>query len=79
MSRSFIYLRRALFGIAFAGSLGFGATQAFASPGLARYSSCELSLSPYLPRGGCPECGINGGYCSGTSYDCTCHDWEIET
>jgi hypothetical protein len=77
MSRSVSYLRRGLLGLAFVGSLGFGATQALASPEQARYSSCELSWSPYLPRGGCPEC-VNGGYCSGTSYDCTCFNWEIE-
>ena len=32
MSRSLSYLRRGLLGIALAGSLGFGATQAFAEP-----------------------------------------------
>lgn len=32
MSRSFSNLRRALFGIAFVGSLGFGVGQAFAEP-----------------------------------------------
>lgn len=32
MSRSLSYLRRGLLGIALVGSLGFGATQAFAEP-----------------------------------------------
>ena len=32
MSRSLSYLRRGLLGIAFVGSLGFGVTQALASP-----------------------------------------------
>ena len=32
MSRSFIYLRRALFGVSCAIVFGFGATQAFATP-----------------------------------------------
>ncbi|MBV9773011.1 MAG: hypothetical protein JO040_03640 [Gemmatimonadetes bacterium] len=32
MRRSLSYLRRGLFGIAFVGSLGFGATVAFAKP-----------------------------------------------
>lgn len=32
MTRSLAYLRRGILGIAFAGSLGYGATQAFAAP-----------------------------------------------
>ena len=71
MSRSLSYLRRGLLGFVFVGSLGFGATQAFALPEPAPLTSCDVTWSPYIPEHGCPECAV-GGYCSGASYDCTC-------
>lgn len=43
MSRSLSYLRRGLLGIAFVGSLGFGATQVLASSPVSRHSdSCTI-------------------------------------
>ncbi len=73
MSRLLSYLRRGLLGIAFVGSLGFGATQAFASPEVARTESCELSGSPYIPTHNCDQsCPWIGGYCDGRSWECTC-------
>ncbi len=55
MSRSFIYLRRALCGTSCAIVFGFGATQAFAEPqtGPARQIRCEI----YETR-----CPCNGSY-----------------
>lgn len=44
MSRSLSYLRRGLLGIAFVGSLGFGVTQALASPPAPSWpSNCSAS------------------------------------
>jgi hypothetical protein len=51
MSRSLSYLRRGLLGIALVGSLGFGATQAFATPEetAASGGSCPWSANgPYF-------------------------------
>ncbi len=71
MSRSLSNLRRGLFGIAFVGSLGFGATQAFGSPNQARGGNC-------IPKGydySTPVCGSGCyrqiGYCD-TSGVCHC-------
>lgn len=62
MSRSLSYLRRGLLGIACVASLGFGATQAFASPGPATlraentcwYCECDSSscICIEVPCGG---------------------------
>ena len=74
MSRSLSYLRRGLLGIAFVGSLGFGATQALASPEQsARSGSCERTGFAYLPYG-CPECPSGYGYCDGYGTDCVCYE-----
>ncbi len=76
MSRSLLYLRRGLLGIAFVGSLGFGVTQAFATPqpGSARSGSCPWSPNgPYF-YGPCDDyCrGQNAewGYCDSGSCIC---------
>lgn len=75
MIRSLCYLRRGLLGIAFAGSLGFGATQAFASPEQAeRAGSCYRSGYAYLPFE-CPECPSGSGYCDGYNTECVCYEW----
>lgn len=80
MSRSLSYLRRGLLGIAFVGSLGFGATQAFASPEQAREAVCRTGAGPYIPTGGvpfdpCTQCP-GGGFCDGTSSECVCFESE---
>lgn len=78
MSHSLSYLRRALFTVAFLGSLGLGATQAFATPDVAaRASSCQLTGGgAHFPLDGCPECP-NGGYCDGNSEYCVCNNFPI--
>jgi hypothetical protein len=73
MSRSPKLLRRGILGIAFAGILGFGATQALATPTQARSGTCLYAPFPYDPPGGCWECEW-GGYCSGGDTNCTCYD-----
>lgn len=75
MNGSITYLRRGLLALAFAGSLGFGATQALAVP-----------EQPAQARGNCPAegydyyyypcavgCGPRGGYCSWQGW-CVCGD-----
>jgi hypothetical protein len=64
MSRSLYYLRRGLFGIAFVGSLGFGATQAFGSPNQARVGYCTpMGYDYHTPACG-SGCYRGIGYCS---------------
>jgi hypothetical protein len=79
MSRSLSYLRRGLLGIAFVGSLGFGATQAFGSPMQAREGTCEQTGGPYIPPGGtydpCGHC-LGGGFCDGRNSECVCFEYE---
>ena len=63
MSRSLSYLRRGLLGIAFVGSLGFGASQAFAEskagPATATrfcpigYYECCMSCTKHVKRCAC--------------------------
>jgi hypothetical protein len=77
MSRSVSYLRRGLLGIAFLGSLGFGATQALASPEQAHEVVCQTGDGPYIPSGGpydpCAHCP-NGGFCNGRDSGCVCFE-----
>jgi hypothetical protein len=64
MSRSFIYLRRALFGTSCAIVFGFGASQALASPGSSRIGRCTPMGYDY-PTPACGSgCPGNVGYCS---------------
>ena len=73
MSRSFIYLRRALFGASCTIVFGFGATQAMANPDLAREGRCMLTGYAYMPPVGvCPEDYCGNGYCDGHSTECVC-------
>ncbi|HEX6042681.1 hypothetical protein [Longimicrobium sp.] len=53
MSRMLTNLRRAVLGAAFVGSLGFGAAQAFATPG-----------QPAQPEATCPDRGYDYAYAS---------------
>jgi len=71
MHRSLSYLRRGLLGIAFLGSLGFGATQAFGTPSRGPGAACTPRLYEYASATcgfGCPG---NRGYCS-TDGVCVC-------
>ncbi len=64
MSRSLSNLRRGLLGIAFVGSLGFGATQAIGSPDQARVAYCTpMGYDYHTPACGA-GCFRNVGYCS---------------
>lgn len=65
MSRSLSYLRRGLLGIAFIGSLGFGATQAFGSAPI-QSSRAVCNGDPGSDTWcwwNCAFQGENGGYC----------------
>jgi hypothetical protein len=76
MSRSFIQLRRVVFGASCAIVFGFGATQLAATPHgplQARGSVCILSDAPYVLEDGCyGQCPENGGYCDGFTRNCQC-------
>lgn len=77
MSRSFIYLRRALFGTSCAIVFGFGATQAFGAPAAPSFNGCldhqrvqcqthcEIVWGPYAVS----TCYATRDY---TSFDCVC-------
>lgn len=72
MSRSFIHLRRALFGTSCAVVFGFGATQAVATP----QQTSRWECSPAGINAQCDEmCRLlmySGGYCNGITYECEC-------
>jgi len=61
MSRSLSYLRRGLLGVAFVGSLGFGVTQALASPTQVASSGgwCTEEWEAYCDE----QCGFLNGHC----------------
>jgi hypothetical protein len=67
MNQPWTQLRRAVLAFAFAGTLGFGATQAVAAPDQARFRGCTWTVNgPALD----PECdercraeGWDWGYC----------------
>ena len=68
MSRSLPHLRRALLGIAVAGSLGFGATQAFAGPAGAlamRLPWCDPTDTSGYYDGVCTRACQRQGYAYG--------------
>lgn len=67
MKRSFIHLRRGLLGIAFVGSLGFGATQAFAKPNAAP-ADAALACGSNERMCSCP----GGIYCVNMQFRCPC-------
>jgi len=74
MGRSLSYLRRVLLGATVVGSLGFGATQAFARNGTETpwYKTCPATGDPYPDTRcayGCWESGF--GYCDARGY-CQC-------
>lgn len=76
MNRSIKMLQQGAMGIAFAGALGFGATQAFAT---ARLAPPEYICQPNDPSGSYVRCnnscisrGFTGGQCNGTYTQCLC-------
>ncbi len=73
MSRSPTFLRRGILGVAFTTVLGFGATQALATPAQARAGTCEGIRTLYEPPYGCPECESGFGYCNGYDDYCVCY------
>lgn len=70
MKSSIAKVRAALFGLAMASTLGFGATQAFATPQTAPSETARL-CDDYRCNLGCKSKGYDWGYCS-TSSTCTC-------
>ncbi len=67
MNQPWTQLRRAVLAFAFAGTLGFGATQALAAPERAQFQAC-----PWSPTGPqidddcnyyCTQQGFDFGYC----------------
>lgn len=66
MHGSATYLRRGLLGLAFAGSLGFGATQALATPGptTAAMAACPAMGYDYYYAPCANACTRRQGYCS---------------
>jgi hypothetical protein len=73
MSRSFIYLRRALFATSCAIVFGFGATTAFADVSLPPSGSGSCQLGYAYISWDCPECPEEGGLCDGRSTRCICY------
>jgi hypothetical protein len=75
MSRSLHYLSRGLLGIAFVGSLGFGARQALAYPQLDTIA-CDAYNDPFahtMCENFCRSRGLyGGGWCSSFSGTCQC-------
>ena len=65
-------LRRGLLGLAFAGSLGFGASQALASPAQATaMGNCPVEGYDYYYAACAWGCPWQQGYCSETGW-CRC-------
>lgn len=67
MSRSFSFLRRGLLGIAVAGAMGFGATQALASPQTGPGPGdpyCPSDDAPYYSAYCARGCAEGVGYCA---------------
>lgn len=58
MSRSLSHLRRGFLGIAFAGSLGFGATQVFAGPLPEARRACSSYAEVQWCRNHCASMGM---------------------
>lgn len=73
MSRSLPSLRRGLLGIAFAGTLGFGVTQAFGAPSspAPRAYCSSLAEIRYCNRN-CIDQGFKGGTCD-PELGCICN------
>jgi hypothetical protein len=77
MSRSLRILRQGVLGMAVAGALGFGASQAFAGPRLAPPDYICIPNDPYWSdircNNNCVSRGYSGGQCN-TGYTlCECY------
>lgn len=75
MSRSFINLRRVLFGVSCAVVFGFGGTQALAAPAQAMRRACDANLDAECDRRCKLEGEHNTGYCIGWGprWECECY------
>lgn len=71
MPRSATLLRNALFSLALVSTLGFGASQALASPRPAKTSAAACSYS--YCNSHCLRTGYAEGYCAGGQ--CYCQEW----
>lgn len=71
MSRSLKHLRGGLLGLAFVGTMGFGATQALATP---EPSSATSVCVQAVCAAGCIAKGYDGGRC----YDGSCSCYRLE-
>lgn len=68
MMRSMRTVRRGVLGLAFAGAMGFGASQALASPApRAAEQSCDTLCNRV-----CRAAGFIGGFC-GDGVSCSCY------
>ena len=68
MMRSIRTARRGVLGLAFAGALGFGASQALATPAAAMAApSCDTLCNRV-----CQAAGFIGGFC-GDGVSCSCY------
>jgi hypothetical protein len=68
MMRSIRTMRRGVLGLAFTGALGFGASQALASPAApAAAQSCDTVCNRV-----CRAAGFIGGFC-GDGVSCSCY------
>jgi len=65
MNRSWTRLRRALLALSFVGAMGFGATQAFATPEAAAVAGCALDgVQVSDCTAACRAKGYDVGYCA---------------
>lgn len=67
MTRTIRKVRRGVLGLAVAGALGFGASQALAEPAPAAAASCDTICNRV-----CRAAGFIGGFC-GDGVSCSCY------
>ncbi|HEX2188064.1 MAG TPA: hypothetical protein VHG51_04165 [Longimicrobiaceae bacterium] len=75
-TRGWTTIRGGLLALAFAGAMGFGATQALAAPEQARTASCSRLSGPTFDDGCDQQCRASGfdfGYCH--SGVCVCRNF----
>lgn len=74
MNRSWIRIRRGMLAVAFAGAMGFGATQAVAAPEQARAAGCQLDgVQVRDCNSACRAKGYDEGHCA--LGQCFCRVW----
>ena len=74
MSRSWIRLRRVLFGVSCAVVFGFGATHAAAASPDTQAMACVCRTSPYPYLVFCSQCPSGVAACDGNSLTPVCED-----